>query len=79
LEVSILDREEYANEEHAIYSLAEFSGLGYEAIPAIRASWMRGARDGESGFDRASDLAINLYGSRDADLLPNKELLDELF
>ena len=79
LEVSILDREEYANEEHAIYSLAEFSGLGYEAIPAIRASWMRGARDGESGFDRASDLAINLYDSRDADLLPNKELLDELF
>jgi len=79
LQVEILSKEEYANEEHAIYSLAEFSGLGYEIIPAIRASWMRGARDGVSGFDRAADLATNLYKSKDADLLPKKELLDELF
>lgn len=79
LEVSILKKEEYSSTEHAIFSLAEFSGLGYESIPAIKAAWLRGVRDEESGFDRAADLAINLYQSKDADLLPNKEILDELF
>jgi hypothetical protein len=64
---------EYASAEHAIFSLAEFTGLGYEVIPSIRASWMRGSQAGENPFERAADLAVNLYESRDADLLPKKE------
>lgn len=77
LEVKILPESEYVSPEHAIHSLAEFSGLGYEMIPAIRAAWLRGVRDGESAFERAVDLATNLYSSRDADLVP-KETLNDL-
>ncbi len=69
----------FSSPEHAIFSLAESSTLGYDAIPAIRAAWLRGVRDEESAFDRAKDLAVNLYESRDSDLLPSEELLDDLF
>jgi hypothetical protein len=69
----------FSSPEHAIFSLAESSTLGYDAIPAIRAAWLRGVRDEESAFDRARDLAVNLYESRDSDLLPSEELLDDLF
>lgn len=79
LEVGLREKEEYLNDEHAIFALAEFSGLGYETIPSFRAAWLRGVRDEESGFERAKELAVTLYESKDADLLPNKELLDELF
>jgi hypothetical protein len=79
LSVAILDETEYASPDHAIFSLAEFSSLGYEALPAIKAAWLRGVREEGSGFERAKDLALNLYDGRDSDLLPNKEALDELF
>ncbi len=69
----------FSSPEHAIFSLAESSTLGYDAIPAIRAAWLRGIRDEESAFDRAKDLAVNLYESRDSDLLPSEELLNDLF
>jgi hypothetical protein len=65
--------EDYANDEDAIFAFAEFSGLGYEAIPAFRAAWLRGVRDGENPFSRARELAVQLYDSRDADLLPLSE------
>jgi hypothetical protein len=68
--VEILPYEEYASDEHAIFSLAEYSDLGYEVIPAIRAAWLRGQRNGEEPFERAALLASALYDSPDADLLP---------
>lgn len=67
--------EDYESQEHAIFSLAEFSGLGYETIPAIRASWMRAIKNNENPFERAAVLASALYDSPDADLLPKKGIL----
>jgi hypothetical protein len=72
LEVSLKDENEYESPEHAIIALAELSGQGYEMIPALRAAWLRGIRDNESPFDRATVLASALYASRDADLLPKE-------
>jgi hypothetical protein len=71
--VKILPREEYVSDEHAIFSLAEYSDLSYDIIPSIRASWNRALELGVDPFERASELAINLYDSPDADLLPKKE------
>lgn len=73
LNVVLLPKEEYASKEHAIYSLAEYSGLGYEIIPSLRASWLRAEKQGEDAYDRALDLSINLYYSKDSDLLPKLE------
>jgi hypothetical protein len=52
--------------------MAEYSGLGYDVIPALRGAWLRGVRDGEVPFNRAYELATKLYDSKDADLLPRK-------
>ena len=76
LEVRLLPREEYASDEHAIFSITEFSGLGYEALPSFRAAWLRGLASNEDPFNRAALLAAALYDSPDADLLP-KESEDE--
>lgn len=70
LETRILPRSEYASKEHAIHSLAEYSGLGYDIIPSIRAAWKRAEAAGEDPFNRAALLASILYDSPDADLLP---------
>lgn len=70
--VTILDESEYQTPEHAIVAMAEYSGLGYEVIPALRAAWMRGVREGQAPFDRALDLAVLGYKSDDADLLPKE-------
>jgi hypothetical protein len=75
LSVFILPEEEYETQEHAVFSLAEYSGLGYETIPAIRAAWIRGIKNNENPFERASVLASALYDSPDADLLPKKGTL----
>jgi hypothetical protein len=71
--VSLRDETEYASSEDAIVAFAEFSGLGYEVIPAIKAAWLRGVRDNENPFDRAKELSIMLYDSKDSDLLPVKK------
>jgi starvation-inducible DNA-binding protein len=73
LYIELKDESEYADPEEAIFAFAEFSGLGYESIPTFRAAWKRGVNASESPFDRAASLAINLYDSEDADLLPNPE------
>jgi hypothetical protein len=73
LDVFVLSKEEYASNEHAIYSMAEYSGFGYEVIPSLKASWLRAEKAGEDSFERALDLAINLYESSDSDLLPRME------
>jgi starvation-inducible DNA-binding protein len=71
--VEIGSPESYATPEDAIYAFTEFAGLGYEALPVFRAAWKRGVAENEDPFTRASDLAINLYDSKDADLLPKQE------
>lgn len=70
LVIEIKHEHEYESPEHAIFALAELSGQGYEMIPALRAAWLRGIRDNESPFARATVLASALYKSKDADLLP---------
>lgn len=75
LSVDLLDEDDYESQEHAIHVLAEFSGLGYDVIPAIRASWMRGLKNEENPYERAATLASALYDSPDADLLPKKGTL----
>lgn len=75
LTVTPLSEDEYTTQEEAIFSLAEFSGLGYETIPALRAAWMRGIKNNENPFERAAVLASALYDSPDADLLPKKGIL----
>jgi hypothetical protein len=71
--VEILDREEYQSDEHAIFSLAEYSDLSYDIIPSIRAAWLRGIDQGDDPFERAALLASALYESPDADLLPKRD------
>jgi hypothetical protein len=75
LSVTPLAEDEYTTQEEAIFSLAEFSGLGYETIPALRAAWVRGIKNNENPFERAAVLASALYDSPDADLLPMKGIL----
>jgi starvation-inducible DNA-binding protein len=72
LQVALKSADEYGSPEHAIFSMAEYSGLGYDVIPALRGAWLRGVRDGDVPFNRAYELATKLYGSKDADLLPKK-------
>jgi starvation-inducible DNA-binding protein len=72
LEVALKSADEYGSPEHAIFSMAEYTGLGYEVIPALRGAWLRGVRDGDVPFQRAYELATNLYNSKDSDLLPKK-------
>ena len=73
MQVALKSLDEYGSPEHAIYSMAEYSGLGYEIIPALRGAWLRGVRDGDVPFSRAYELATDLYDSQDADLLPKKK------
>lgn len=73
LTISIKPEHHYSSPEEAIYSLAEYSGLGYEVVPALRASWKRAIENYEPPFDRAVELATKLYKSKDADLLPTKK------
>jgi hypothetical protein len=72
LTVDLKTEEEYDSPEHAILSLAEFSGFGYEAEHAVRASWLRAVRNGENPFKRASNFVTLGYESLDSDLLPKK-------
>jgi hypothetical protein len=75
LTVTLKNEEEYVTKEHALLALAEYSGLGYEIVPALRTSWLRGVKAGENPFERATVLASALYESKDADLLPKEGTL----
>ena len=75
LTVTLKNEEDYLSKEHALLALAEYSGLGYEIIPALRTSWLRAVAAGESPFERATILASALYESKDADLLPTEGTL----
>ena len=72
LNIDLLAEEDYSSPEEAILAMAEYSGFGYEAEHAVRASWLRAVRNGEDPFKRASLLASLGYDSLDADLLPVK-------
>jgi hypothetical protein len=72
LNIDLLPEEDYSSPEEAILAMAEYSGFGYEAEHAIRASWLRAVRNGENPFKRASLLASLGYESLDGDLLPIK-------
>lgn len=73
LTVELGSKEDYFYPEDAILAMAEYSGFGYEVEPAIRASWLRGVRNGDDPFVRASLLASLGHESLDADLLPKIE------
>ena len=73
LSVELKDFSQYKSPEAAIIALAEFSGLGYEIIPALRASWLRGVNNGDDPYSRAKNLAEYTYNSNDSDLLPQNE------
>lgn len=75
--VEIKNKEDYEYAEDAILAMTEYSGFGYEAETAIRASWLRAVRNGEDPFLRASLLASLGHGSLDADLLPIMEEDDD--
>ena len=77
LNIDLLPEEDYSSPEEAILAMAEYSGFGYEAEHAVRASWLRAVRNGENPFKRASLLASLGYDSLDADLLPVKGEEDE--
>jgi hypothetical protein len=72
LSVVLLPETEYTSKEQAVLSLAEFSGVGYEIMPALNAAWLRAEKSGENGFNRAALLATDLYDSADSDLLPKE-------
>jgi starvation-inducible DNA-binding protein len=77
LYIELQDESLYESPEEALVAMAEYSGLGYETIPVFRAAWRRGVANNESPFDRAARLAIDLYDSEDADLLPKQEEKDQ--
>lgn len=72
LSVVLFPETEYTSKEHAMLALAEFSGMGYEILPALQASWNRAEQAEENPFDRAKELAVLLYESKDSDLLPKE-------
>jgi hypothetical protein len=72
LTIVLLPETAYTSREQAIFALAEYSGVGYEIIPALDATWSRAINSKENGFDRAKELATSLHDSRDADLLPKE-------
>lgn len=69
-EVRLLSIDECVSPEHAVTMLAEYSGMGYEAIPAFRATWIRAVQQGQDPYQRTLELASRTYDSPDADLLP---------
>lgn len=73
LTVTLKNPAEYESVEEAIVALAEFSGQGYEIIPALRATWKRAVNTDEKAFDRTFELATRLYDSKDNDLLPRRD------
>ena len=73
LSVELKNEDEYESTEEAILAITEFSGLGYEAEYAFRASWLRAVKNGESPFLRATTLAQLGPNSLDGDLLPTED------
>lgn len=77
LSLDVSDENFFSTAESAILALTESSGLGYEAEFNIKAAWVRGLKENENPFNRAKELAVLQYNSKDFDLLPKQES-DEL-
>ena len=77
LTVEIPATNTYETVEDAIVALSEYSGFGYEAEVALRASWLRALRNNEDPYQRAKILASLGPDSLDGDLLPKEEADDE--
>jgi hypothetical protein len=73
LEVVIPEKDEHSSKEYVIHCMAEFSDMGYEIIPSLRAAWRRAEQDGDDPYDRTLSLVTDTYRSRDYDLLPRLE------
>lgn len=69
----IAAEEEHESPEHVLFSMAEYSGLGYETMPAFRGAWLRAVTAQEDPYVRVLSLATKLYSSKDADLLPTRK------
>jgi len=69
----IKEQDDYESNEDAILDMTEYSGLGYDAEPAIRAAWIRATNDDSDPFKRALSMAELTDQSIDADLLPRFE------
>lgn len=72
LSIELKSQDEYESSEDALIAMAEYSQMGYEIIIPLRAAWVRAVEDGENPFERAAELSILTYESKDADLLPRK-------
>jgi hypothetical protein len=72
--ITLKNEKEYASPDEALIAMAEYSGLSYSAIPALKAAWTRGVKDNENPFERAKNLSVSLYNSKDADLLPRRKV-----
>lgn len=72
LSITVHDESFYATPEHAIFAITAYAGLGLDKAPAFRAAWLRGVNENDSPFERAKNLAVDLYSSPDADLLPKE-------
>jgi hypothetical protein len=70
LTIELPDTNTFSQPEDAVLALTEFTGLGYDVEPAVRASWLRAVRNGEDPYRRARILAELTYTSLDSDLLP---------
>lgn len=68
--------EDFETIEDLILSLCEFSGLGYDAENAFKASWLRAVEADQEPFRRVSILASMTYDSLDFDLLPKRGVDD---
>jgi hypothetical protein len=73
LSLELKGQDDYETNEEALLALLEFSGLGYEAEAAFKATWLRAVRDGDNPFNRVVSLAETTYSSKDSDLLPKSE------
>lgn len=73
LTTHVVNEEEHESPEHVLFSMAEYSGLGYETIPAFRAAWLRAVASHEDPYVRVLSLATKLYSAKDADLLPTRK------
>lgn len=72
--ITLKNEKEYSSPDEALVAMAEYSGLSYAVIPALKAAWTRGVKDNENPFERAKNLSVSLYNSKDADLLPRRKV-----
>lgn len=74
MHITLKNENDYESTEEALVAMAEYSGLSYGIIPALKAAWTRGVKDDENPFERAKNLSVFLYNSKDADLLPRRKV-----